>query len=85
MLTFGGDTVSTFDLMQSAGDIGRAPADTKSYLLVYGNIVAPTRLVGMDGRAGTIGKATDWEWPSAWSRDGKQVLVTRDKWALSGR
>ena len=37
----------------------------------------------MDGRARTIGKATDWEWPSAWSRDGKQVLVTREPGAIA--
>ena len=83
VLTFGGDTVSTFSLMQSSGDIGRAPRDAKSYLLVYGNIVSPTRLLGMDGRARTIGKATDQEWPVAWSRDGKQVLVTLERGALA--
>jgi len=83
VLTFGGDTVSTFNLMQAAGDIGRNPPDAKSYLLVYGNIVSPTRLVGMDGRARTIGKATVQEWPTAWSRDGKQILVSLDPGELA--
>jgi Tol biopolymer transport system component len=76
VLTFTGDTVSTFTLMQSAGDIGRAPMDTKNYLLVYGNVVSPTRLVGLDGRARTIGNATIQEWPVSWSRDGKRILVS---------
>jgi Tol biopolymer transport system component len=83
VLTFGGDTVSTFSLMQSAGDVGRAPTDGKSYLLVYGNIVSPTRLVGLDGRARTIGQATGQEWPTAWSRDGKRLLVSPEQGAIA--
>lgn len=83
VLTFSGDTVSTFGLMMSSGDIGRVPLDAKSYLLVYGNVVSPTRLVGIDGRARTIGKATDLEWPAGWSRDGKQVFASLAKGAFA--
>jgi Tol biopolymer transport system component len=82
VLNFGGDTMSTFTLMQSAGDIGRAPPDAKSYLLVYGNIVSPTRLVGLDGRARTIGQAVQ-EWPVAWSHDGKRILVSPEQGAIA--
>ncbi len=83
VLTFSGDTVSTFDLMTSSGDIGRVPLDAKSYLLVYGNVASPTRIVGMDGRARTIGKATELEWPAAWSRDGKQVFASLEAGAIA--
>ena len=75
VMTFGGDTVSTFNMMQTSGDFSRVALDNRNFLLVYSNIVTPTRLVGTDGRARTIGSSMGYEWPAGWSRDNKQLFV----------
>lgn len=80
VVTQSGDTTAVFQIPKNVNGLnvfGVTP-DGRGLLVASNDVVAPIRMVRLDGSSRTIGDGRTYEWPFAWSKDGKRVVYTTD-------
>lgn len=76
LLTFGGDTVASFTWGDAINGFATADPTGRHAVVVGSNVVAPIRVVSLDGSARTVTDGRTYDWPFAWSADSKNVLYS---------